>query len=154
MNPRTKRWLLAAEVLILAVLALWVLYPRSLNQVMGRDFDREEILQVQATLANMDMDTGGIREVFLTPDDPAYEELMTLLDGQTYRFPGLASRSREITLDHTVRLTFAQNAAHWEYSFTGADDIQIGDRTFHARDGEAFQQEVLDLLLAQPYTVS
>ena len=76
MNPRTKRTLTVTVVVVLVAALVWFLYPRSFAQAMGRSFDPENTCTVQAVLRK-----GGSSaiEVTLSPEDPAYGELMALL---------------------------------------------------------------------------
>ena len=152
MNPRTKRILIAAGLAV-AVGLIWLLFPRTLDQAMGGDFDRTEVLSVQALL----MSRGESKEVTIDPKDPACQELLTLLDSRRYvRTP--PRQWQEITLAYHVILAFGTEGADHCMDFTGDDGMRfygshVRDRWFRTPGGEAFQQEILDLLLAQPHTV-
>ena len=45
MNPRTKRTMTIAVVVVLLAALVWYLYPRSFAQAMGKNFDWEEVQQ-------------------------------------------------------------------------------------------------------------
>ena len=153
MNPRTKRILTMAIVVVLVAALVWFLYPRSFAQAMGRTFDRESTCTVQAVLRK-----GGssMIEVTLSPEDPAYGELMALLESKKY----VCTPDREwqeVTLDYSVTLAFGREGGDNCLDFTGEDAMRFygsheKERWYRVSGAQAFQQEILDLLLAQPYT--
>ena len=155
MNPRTKRTLTIAIVAVLVAVLVWLLYPRTFQQAMGRSFDPENTCSVQAILHHKG---GPMEEVTLSPEDPAYGELMALLESQKYvRTPG--REWREVTLDYSVTLAFGREGGDNCLDFTGEDAMRFSgshekERWYRVSGGQTFQQEVLDLLLAQPNTSS
>ena len=101
----------------------------------------------------------GGRTLSLSPDDPAWEELLSLLSSKWYRPYYLEGSSRNVTLDYTVQITISQPEAVFRYSLTGdkAIDLAAGaegtrGRSFQVTDSQTFQQSVLDFLLEQEYT--
>ena len=155
MNPRTKRTLTVTVVVVLLAVLVWFLYPRSFQQAMGRTFDPENICSVQAILHEKG---GPMTEITLSPEDPAYEELVSLLESKKYVCtPG--REWREITLDYSVTLAFGWEGGDSCLDFTGEDAMRFygsheRERWYRVSGAQAFQQDVLDLLLAQPYTSS
>ena len=155
MNPRTKRTLIVTVVVVLVTALVWFLYPRSFAQAMGRTFDRESTCTVQAVLRK-----GGssMIEVTLSFEDPAYGELMALLESKKYVCtPG--REWQEVTLDYSVTLAFGREGGDNCLDFTGEDAMRFygsheKERWYRVSGAQAFQQEILDLLLAQPYTAS
>ena len=161
MNPRTKRTMTIAVVVVLLAALVWYLYPRSFAQAMGKNFDWEEVQQIQVYLVSTDFANGETREIFLYTDDPAYEELRTLLDSQKYNPPMGEVYGQAMQLEYYAYFTFsAQKEDGWfgrTLVIPGARNIQFlpGDgRFFSPSGGLEFQQDVIDLLLAQPCTLS
>lgn len=153
MNPRTKRTMTIAVVVVLLAALVWFLYPRSFAQAMGKTFDPENTCSVQAILHEKG---GPMVEITLSPEDPAYEELIALLESKKYVCtPG--REWQEITLDYSVTLAFGREGGDNCLDFTGEDAMRFygsheKERWYRVSGGQAFQQDVLDLLLAQPYT--
>lgn len=150
MNVRTKRIIAVFELVIVIALIVWALCPRSIGQALGGSFDQEQVTQVQAVLTK----DGVSRDIFFSPDDPAYEALMTLLSSQKYVPIYLDKDTRYVTLEYDVILAFRQEGADHTMHFSGDDPIwftgsDVRDRSFRTSGGEAFQQEILDFLLAQ-----
>ena len=93
-----------------------------------------------------------LRTLSLSPDDPAWEELLSLLSSKWYCPYYLEGSSRNVTLDYTVQITISQPEAVFRYSLTGdkAIDLAAGaegnrGRSFQVTDSQAF-------LLEQEYT--
>lgn len=152
MNVRTKRIVAVFELVIVIALILWFLCPRGIDQALG--IDQEAVTQVHVTLTGAGEKEGDNRELTLTPDDPAYGELMTLLSYQKYIPLYLDKDNRAVTLDYEVTLTFLQGEGAYSMTFSGDKPIWfvgsgMRDRSFRTSGGEAFQQEILDFLLAQ-----
>ena len=148
MNVRTKRIIAVFELVIVIALIAWALCPRSIDQALG--IDREAVTQVHVTLTGQE----ETREVTLNPDDPAYGELLALLEEQTYIPLYLDKDNRSVILDYEGNLTFYQGEAAYGMTFSGDKPIWfvgsgMRDRSFRTAGGEAFQQEILDFLLAQ-----
>lgn len=148
MKRRTKVTLVFAALAALA-LGLWFLIPRSLDQALGQGFQRDEVYSVQALLMNQE----ETRSIVLTPSDPVYADLMALLDKQRY-LPAFPREVQDLRLSHHVTLAFASNGQDHCIDLTGeapmrfsGSDVQT--RWFRSAQGQAFQQAVLDLLLAQ-----
>ncbi|MGM9565427.1 hypothetical protein [Evtepia sp.] len=157
MNPRTKKILLfaLAVVLILAAVVVWTSYPRTFDQAMGRGFDRDRVTHVTAFFTPLKTGEDSIR-IELSPDDPAYEDLLALLDSQEYH-PNFDQYSQSMTIGG-IFISFIQEDGPWNMYFTGNERMQFlphtgKDAFYSTPGGEAFQQEILDLLLAQPHTV-
>lgn len=161
MNPRTKRTLILIAVLALLVTAvtLWVKTPRTFDQAMGGSFDRARVDQIHAFVCTVS--GTEIREVVLTPDDPAYEELWALLDGQGY-YPALEKiHGQQMQLEYYSYISCwiqkDEVIVPWHVDIPGSRYMQFlgmnRDRHFSPSGGLEFQQDVIDFLLAQPYTV-
>ena len=156
MNPRTKKILLAAlaVVLILVAVVVWTSYPRTFDQAMGRGFDRDRVTHVTAFFTPIENEEDTIR-IELSPDDPAYEDLLTLLDSQKYH-PNFDQYSQSMTIG-VIFILFIQEDGPWNMYFTGNERMQFLPHTgkeasYSTPGGEAFQQEILDLLLEQAQT--
>ena len=162
MNPRTKRNLLLIAVLALLVTAvtLWAKTPRTFDQAMGSGFDRDRVDQIHAFVCTIS--GTETREVVLNPDDPACEELWAILDGQGY-YPALEKiNGQQMKLEHYVYLSCRVQedgvVFPWRVDIPGSRYMQFlgmnRDRHFSPSGGLEFQQDVIDLLLAQPCTLS
>ena len=164
MNPRTKRnlILITALVLLVAAVILWAKTPRTFEQAMGNGFDRIRVDQVHAFVPTVRGGEADTHEVTLYPEDPAYEELWTLLDEQEF-YPAMRKvQSQQMQLDHYAYLSFLiqeeDSWYSWRVDMPGSRYIQFlgynKSRHFSPSGGLDFQQDVIDLLLAQPYTSS
>ena len=130
-----------------------------ITALLGSGFDPDEVTGVQVDLTAFGGEAEGGRTLSLSPDDPAWEELLSLLSSKWYRPYYLEGSSRNVTLDYTVQITISQPEAVFRYSLTGdkAIDLAAGaegtrGRSFQVTDSQAFQQSVLDFLLEQEYT--
>lgn len=154
-NRSTKHKIAIVEIVIVVLLAVWLFFPKNFQKAMGYDFDPEQVTAVTALLAAGEEE----RTVDLSPADPAFEELMTLLESSRYRAQGVGGQDQGQGQDYRVTLTFRQNAQTYTLSFAGGEQMDFhgsgeeGSRAFRTSDNQAFQQEILDVLLAQPYTV-
>lgn len=159
MNPRTKRNLILGAVLVILVTAviLWAKTPRTFDQAMGGGFDRTRVDQVHAFVPTV---RGGdeTHEVILSPKDPTYEELWALLDSQEY-YPVMERvDGQQMQLEHYAFLAFRipeeEGWSSWPVDIPGSRYIQFlggsGNHHFSPSGGLEFQQDVIDLLLAQP----
>lgn len=161
MNPRTKRNLLLIAVLALLVTAvtLWAKTPRTFDQAMGGSFDRARVDHIQAFVPTVSGDTES-HKVILYPEDPAYEELWALLDEQEF-YPVIEKvNGQQMQLEHYAFLAFLiaeeDSMYSYEVDIPGSRYMQFlqgKNRFFSPSGGLAFQQDVIDFLLAQPYTV-
>lgn len=163
MNPRTKRTLIliAALVILVTAVILWAKIPRTFEQAMGNDFDRTRIDRVEVFVSSV-RGSEETRKVILQSDDPAYEMLWALLDGQEF-YPAMEKiQSQQMKLDHYAYLAFRvpeeDGWSSWRLDLSGSRYIQFlpgsGSHYFSPSGGLAFQQEVIDLLLVQPYTAN
>lgn len=164
MNPRTKRNLILIAVLVILMVAviLWAKTPRTFEQAMGNDFDRTRVDHVQAFVPTV-RDGDDTHKVTLSPEDPAYEALWALLDAQEY-YPVMEKvHGYQMQLDHYAFLAFLIREedglySSYEVDIPGSRYIQFlsweKNRHFSPSGGLEFQQDVIDLLLAQPSTAS
>ena len=76
---------LALGLVIVVVAALLAIFnqSRTFAQFMGPDYDPGKLDNIQIFLSAIDNDTPS-REITLTPEDPAAQELLALLNRQTY----------------------------------------------------------------------
>ena len=157
---------LALVIVVAAALAAIFHQSRTFTQIMGQDYDPERIDHVQVFLSAMDHDTPS-REVFLTPEDPATQTLLDLLNGSLYEVqyaPVWANTDRSVRLDYIISMTIVMDPEDGGYPyadlrFRGCPEAEIHGvnsvwprwiQTYYRADS-ALQQEILDLLLAQPY---
>ena len=163
MNSRTKRNLILVAVLAILVAAviLWAKTPRTFEQAMGSGFDRDRVDQVHAFVPTVRGGEADTHEVILFPDDPACEALWALLDEQEFYSALEKVDSQQMQLDHYAYVAFMTQEEDGWYSYRvdipGSRYIQIlghKNRYFSPSGGLEFQQEVIDLLLAQPNTSS
>ena len=163
MNSRTKQILIFVAVLVLLVTAvtLWAKTPRTFEQAMGSGFDRDRVDQVHAFVPTVRGGEADTHEVILDPEDPAYEALWALLDEQEF-YPAMKKvQSQQMQFEHYAYVAFMTQEEDGWYSYQvdipGSRYIQIlghKNRYFSPSGGLEFQQEEIDLLLAQPNTSS
>lgn len=157
MTPKTKK-LLCVVILLATVAVLFLLFrPRTFAQTMGPDYDPSQIQEITASLSPVKRDEPS-RHVILAPGDPATKEFLTLLESHTYPPVYSDVGGHPVTLDYKVTLfiPFQEETGSAAFlAFAGNPQIQIsGLGTTSAgtyKLSEAAQQELLDLLLKQPY---
>lgn len=160
---------LAIGIVIVIVAALVAIFhqSRTFTQIMGQDYAPEKVDSIHVYLQAMGHDAPS-REVVLSGEDPAAQELLALLGSQTYDvgYEVGAIEGHAVPLDYTITLILTMEpeeegaSAPFLY-FDGSDEATMDglDRAAgsngwvrtHYRVDLAFQQEILDLLLAQPY---
>lgn len=155
MSKRTKTvWVLVLAACI--AFLCWAFYPRTFERALGGP--THMITRIEATLTPDP--TGQSRQeyysVTLTPDDKDFESLLYLLGNRRYIPLYPSGGSRFITMDYIVDIGFCLADINGPDAYrvsgihlTGDQSIQIGRRDYRTSGSEAFQQEVLDLLLAQ-----
>lgn len=162
MPPKTKKRL--CLVILLAVAAAAVLFllfrPRTFPQVMGRDYDPSRMQEISVYLSSLDRQTPS-REITLSPEDPAAKDLLALLESHAYPpvYEWGAAEGHGVALDYMVSLCMVFQREEDGYpaallAFDGYPQIQIsGPNTSMGtyKLSQAAQQELLDLLLKQPY---
>ena len=166
MTKRRRRAVVIAVVIVLlvAVILTVAYYPRSFAQAVGGSYDpaktsQENGLQeVYVILSGITVDE--TRELHIDPDDPAAAELTALLDSQSWR-PVYPEVGRQVELDYVVMGVYlvgdpyggGRPGARFFLDGSGiAQTGQGGDLKDYRMD-PALQQEILDLLLEQPYTL-
>ena len=147
--------------IVLAVLVAGVLLyhivPRSFSQIMKESVDTDpagvEVIDVLIIPLDHEPDASSEREpgisYTLTKGDPAFQDLMDLLSSR--RYAPLLGRPevQYICIDGQVTLSFDGAAC---LTFSGDRELRLYSSK-HERyirtcgNGEAFQQEILDLLL-------
>ena len=149
---------LAIGIILVIVAALVAIFnqSRTFPQIMGQSYASAKVESIHIYLSPMQ---NGLptRELTLTQEDPAAQDLLNLVG---------AGEGHQILLDYTVYMTLsmepegeAQAMATVALDGSKYMDIDGLDRgswngnwvRTHYRADLAFQQEVLDLLLAQPY---
>ena len=162
---------LAIGIVIVIVAALVAIFTqsRTFTQIMGQDYAPEKVDSVHVYLQAMGHDAPS-REVVLSGEDPAAQELLALLGSQTYDvgYEVGAIEGHAVPLDYTITLILTMEPEPEEEGvssaflyFDGSDEATMDglDRAAgsngwvrtHYQADPAFQQEILDLLLAQPY---
>ncbi|MCF0123845.1 MAG: hypothetical protein HUJ67_07000 [Ruminiclostridium sp.] len=149
----TKHKVALVEIVIVVALALWLFLPKSFERAMNYDFDPAQVTEVEATLAPRE--TGEALTIVIDPKTEAYDQLMDLLESKRYMAQGDGGQDRGLTLDYGVVIEFRQGMDRFELAFTGAEQMDFtggGDdvRAYRTSGSQAFQQEVLTFLLAQP----
>lgn len=146
-------------VLLVAVVLFYHIVPRSFSQIMKEsvDVDPAGVEEIYVLVSPLQMQDGHRPEVSytLTKEDPTFQELVDLLSSRRYA-PLLGSPEFQyITLDCQVFLAFDRDAF---LDFSGDKEMRLHSSK-HQRyirtggTGEAFQREILDLLLdAAPQT--
>ncbi|MCI8415173.1 MAG: hypothetical protein HFF00_06035 [Ruminiclostridium sp.] len=164
MKKKTVRTIVIAALLTAAALLfLNGFLPRSFATSL--DLDPEEVELVQVTL--LSVVTDGSKVFDLTPEDPSYHDLWTLLDSHRYRpkFPPSTKSYGSMSLFQdpqylTATLTFLQDELPYSLSFNGQEDLFLWsiNRPLYWRpifnivdldqdSSRDFQQAVFDLLL-------
>lgn len=163
MSKRKRRGILLVVVVVLlaGVVATVAYYPRTFAQAMG-NYDLQRLDHIEIWLSHPER--GQSREINLSADDPATEELLTLLEGQRYRpvyhAPWSPLHGRAMGLDYLVQGLFYFQKEDDDYPAVflgciGHPEITLGPGGLFRRGfrlDPAVQQQMLDLLLEQPYT--
>lgn len=165
MTKRRRRVVVIAVVIVLlaAVILTVAYYPRSFAQAVGGSYDpaktpQENGLQeVYIILSGITVDE--TRELHIDPDDPAAAELTALLDSQSWR-PVYPEVGRQVELDYVVMGVYlvgdpyggGRPGARFFLDGSGIAQAGQGGDLKDYRMDPALQQEILDLLLEQPYT--
>lgn len=166
MTKRRRRVVVIAVVIVLlaAVILTVAYFPRSFAQAVGGSYDpaktpQENGLQeVYIILSGVTVDE--TRELHLDPDDPAAAELTALLDSQSWR-PVYPEVGRQVELDYVVMGVYlvgdpyggGRPGARFFLDGSGIAQAGQGGDLKDYRMDPALQQEILDLLLEQPYTL-
>ncbi|HIY06342.1 MAG TPA: hypothetical protein H9844_04595 [Candidatus Evtepia faecigallinarum] len=166
MTKRRRRVVVIAVVIVLlaAVILTVAYFPRSFAQAVGGSYDpaktpQENGLQeVYVILSGVTVDE--TRELHLDPDDPAAAELTALLDSQSWR-PVYPEVGRQVELDYVVMGVYlvgdpyggGRPGARFFLDGSGIAQAGQGGDLKDYRMDPALQQEILDLLLEQPYTL-
>lgn len=166
MTKRRRRVVVIAVVIVLlaAVILTVAYYPRSFAQAVGGSYDpaktpQENGLQgVHIILSGVTADE--TRELHLAPDDPAVAEVTALLDSQSWR-PVYPEVGRQVELDYVVMGVYlvgdpyggGRPGARFFLDGSGIAQAGQGGDLKDYRMDPALQQQILDLLLEQPYTL-
>lgn len=162
---------LAIGILIVVVAALLAIFnqSRTFPQLVGQSYAPDKVESIHIYLSPMH---NGLptREITLTQEDSAAQDLLDLLGSQVYDvwYDVGSGEGHQILLDYTVYMVLYMEPEGEEQTvatvsldgsaYMDTDALGPGGwssnsnwvRT-HYRADPAFQQEVLDLLLAQPY---
>lgn len=166
MTKRRRRVVVIAVVIVLlaAVILTVAYYPRSFAQAVGGSYDPAKTSQENG-LQGVHIILSGViadetRELHIAPDDPAAAEVTALLDSQSWR-PAYPTGARQIGMDYMVMASYVMVGDGQEGGIPAARVLLDGSRIAQAGVGAdlkdyrmdpALQQEILDLLLEQPYT--
>ena len=161
MTKKQKRWLALGGVALAVGLLAWAFWPRTFAQTVGEGYDPSQIWEMQVTLNDV-ADPDRSRAVVLSAGDPALEEALSILNGQRYRpiYHWGAITGKSVPLDYYIAgfLVFDKEGDGYPASFfyfSGNREAVLSRLDGEGRSyrvEQAFQQELLDLLLAQPYT--
>ena len=161
MTKKQKRWLALGGVALAVGLLAWAFWPRTFAQTVGEGYDPSQIWEMQVTLNDV-ADPDRSRAVVLSAGDPALEEALSILNGQRYRpiYHWGAITGKSVPLDYYIAgfLVFEKEGDGYPASFfyfSGNREAVLSRLDGEGRSyrvEQAFQQELLDLLLAQPYT--
>lgn len=169
MTKQNRALGLALVIVVVTALVAIFTQSRTFAQAMGQDYAPEKVDSVRVYLQAMGHDAPS-REVVLSGEDPAAQELLALLGSQTYDvgYEVGAIEGHAVPLDYTITLILTMEPEPEEEGvssaflyFDGSDEATMDglDRAAgingwvrtHYQADPAFQQEILDLLLAQPY---
>ena len=161
MTKKQKRWLALGGAALAVGLLAWAFWPRTFAQTVGEGYDPSQIWEMQVTLNDV-ADPDLSRAVVLSAGDPALEEALSILNGQRYRpiYHWGAITGKSVPLDYYITgfLVFEKEGDGYPASFfyfSGNREAVLSRLDGEGRSyrvEQAFQQELLDLLLAQPYT--
>ena len=149
---KRRKVALAVPLVLCAAVLLWAFLPRSFQQ--ASHVPLKQVTRIGVCLHPTKVPTEGYYTLSLLPEDPAFKQLLELLESKKY-FPMVpGNRGRLLLLDYHVSIDFLltdRDGAYWGFGtyFTGDQPIQIGQRDYTVSGSKAFQQAVLDLLLAQ-----
>lgn len=146
----------AAVILLVlcAAVLLFSFWPRSFAQALF-NVPVEQLTSIEVMLDPVDNRETGYYRLTLTPEDEGFNQLLELLASRRYLplFPGDYGRS--LLMEYGVWISFSYLYEGEIYTspngvyLTGDRPIMIGQRNYTVSRSEAFQQAVLDLVLAQ-----
>lgn len=159
----TKKSKLLTGVILLVIVAVvlaFLFWPRSFPQIMGKDYDPDQLREITVYLSQVS-EAGRTRVVDLPPEDPATEELLSLLEDWTYTPVHQigSTTGYAIPFDYRVSLCMVFQEQEDGYPagtlfFDGYPHIEIagtGGKHGTYKLSQDQQQRLLDLLLAQTY---
>lgn len=140
--------------LVCAAVLLFSFWPRSFTQALF-NVPVEQLASIEVMLDPVDNGETGYYRLTLTPEDNGFNQLLELLASRRYLplFPGDYGRS--LLMEYSVWISFSYLYDGRLYTspngvyLTGDRPIMIGRRNYTVSRSEAFQQTVLDLVLAQ-----
>ena len=164
MSKRGKLVLVIVLAVIVALI-IWSQVPRNLSQVprnlsQAMEMEPSQVKAVDIYLLGLtDKDS---YKLTLSPEDPAFSRLWDLLDSKGYvpmvsvnipqALPFLPVGSHGTRLDYDIYLLFLQKDRELSpdhVNMDGWEGIYLNHWYYRTSDSLAFQQEVLDLLIAQ-----
>lgn len=77
-----KHKIALVELVVILAVAVYFFFPRPLSGALGSGFDPDEVTGVQVDLTAFGGEAEGGRTLSLSPDDPAWEELLSLLSSK------------------------------------------------------------------------
>lgn len=122
-----KHKIALVELVVILAVAVYFFFPRPLSSALGSGFDPDAVTGVQVDLTAFGGEAERGRTLSLSPDDPAWEELLSLLSSKWYCPTTWRGAARNVTLDYTVQITISQPEAVFRYSLTGTS-IDLGRR--------------------------
>lgn len=167
MSKRKRQGILIAVVVVLLAVVVGTVayYPRTFAQTVKGSYDpartpQENGLQeLHVFLSSVAVDE--TRELHLNPDDPAVAEMTALLDSQSWR-PVYFAGARQTGMDYMVMASYVMAdgqgggapAARVLLDGSKIAQVGLGPDVKDYRMDPALQQQILDLLLEQPYTLT
>ena len=110
---RNQHCALALALVIVVAAALVAIFhqSRTFTQIMGQDYAPEKVDSIHVYLQAMGHDAPS-REVVLTPEDPATQALLDLLNRSLYEVqyaPVWANTDRSVRLDYIISMTIVMD---------------------------------------------
>ncbi len=118
---RNQHCALALALVIVVAAALVAIFhqSRTFTQIMGQDYAPEKVDSIHVYLQAMGHDAPS-REVVLTPEDPATQALLDLLNRSLYEVqyaPVWANTDRSVRLDYIISMTIVMDPEDGGYPY-------------------------------------
>ena len=158
MKGRYQKILGISIMVLCAGILIWLLLPRSFSSAMGKGFEPDRFLGVDATLIAVPTEAPFEHRILTVDLQDSTDELLALLNQRNYIPLPMPGNTRQLTLTYEVHLCFSVPDGVYCMRFTGDDPIEMTastpetgfrERSYRTAGGQAFQQEILDFLLKQ-----
>ena len=118
---RNQHCALALALVIVVAAALVAIFhqSRTFTQIMGQDYAPEKVDSIHVYVQAMGHDAPS-REVVLTPEDPATQALLDLLNRSLYEVqyaPVWANTDRSVRLDYIISMTIVMDPEDGGYPY-------------------------------------